>query len=98
MPDVPRLIARRPWTTQPVPMAAIMLSPPPTATFTVAGKPSAVAVVGSMSNSASGLARGGRQSARSRSGSVARSRSRDQVRLRTSSQPVPDASPYSQNR
>ena len=98
MPEVPRLIASLPSSTQPVPMAAIMLSPPPTATFAVAGTPKCFATLGSMSNSASGAAIGGRHAARSRSASVARSRSLDHVRERTSSQPVPEASPHSQKR
>jgi hypothetical protein len=96
VPEVPRLIASRPSATQPVPIAAIMLSPPPTATFTCSDRPSCAAVAGAMSNSASGSAMGGRHTPRLRSRSVARSSSFDHCRVRTSSQPVPEASPYSQ--
>lgn len=95
VPDVPRLIVSTPGATLPVPMAAIMLSPPPAATITPCGRPSSSAIFDAMPKLASASTNGGRKSARFVSLSVAASISRDHVRVRTSSQPVPDASPYS---
>ena len=46
VPDVPRLITATPGTTAPTPIAAHMLSPPPTETGIPAGRPSASARLG----------------------------------------------------
>jgi hypothetical protein len=84
-----------PGSTLPVPIAAIMLSPPPAATRTSRGRPSASAMAAAMGKLASASTSGGRHCARSRSRSIAASNCGDQRRVRTSSQPVPDASPCS---
>ena len=84
-----------PEATLPVPIAAIMLSPPPAETRTPCGRPSSSAMAAEMGKLASASTSGGRQAARSRCASVAASNSGDHWRVRTSSQPVPEASPYS---
>ncbi len=95
VPEVPRLMLSTPAATLPVPMAAIMLSPPPAAMRTPRGRPSLSATTRAMGKLAFALTSCGRHSARSRSGSVAASIAADQSRVRTSSQPVPEASPHS---
>ena len=88
-----------PGVTLPVPMAPIMLSPPPIATGIPAGNPISCAAcadsvpIGPLSNRTSG-----RHSRRSLSGSIARSIFSDQSRVRMSRNPVPDASPASMQR
>gem|GEM_PF-4819674 len=85
----------RPAATFPVASAAIMLSPPPVETCTSAGRSSSAAIVGASVNVVSSGTSGGSNASRSRCGSIACSSSGDQRRWRTSSQPVPEASPYS---
>jgi hypothetical protein len=95
VPEVPRLMLSTPAATLPVPMAAIMLSPPPAETHTFRGRPNSPAMSGERGKLASGPTSGGRHADRSRYASVAASSGLDHWRVRTSSQPVPEASPYS---
>ena len=44
VPEVPRLMTSLPGATAPVPHSAIMLSPPPTATWTLDGRPKKAAL------------------------------------------------------
>jgi hypothetical protein len=59
------------------------------------GRPSSSATCGAMGKLASAATSGGKHAASLRVASVAAINASDQRRVRTSSQPVPDASPYS---
>ena len=94
MPLVPKLAVTTPGATLPVPIAPIMLSPPPALTTTSVVSPYFLASSGrSRPAGRCESASGGSQSARW--GSIALIASRDHTRRRTSIRAVPEASPYS---
>ena len=96
VPDVPRLIVIRPVLTLPVPIAAIILSPPPLATGIPTGRPNIEAAFAcNCPIGASAATKDGTTLARSLSGSTAASIPLCHVRRRMSSMPVPEASPHS---
>ncbi len=83
-----------PWRTLPVPMAPIMLSPPPELTVTLDVRFQAEASSGRSVPAGSEEGRSGGNLV-ARPGATASSTGSDQVRVRTSSRAVPEASPYS---
>ncbi len=94
MPLVPRLALTTPGETLPVPMAPIMLSPPPALTTTSAEKPYFCAIAARRAcRPACDGDSGGSQSARFLSSALITAE--DHVRFRTSISAVPEASPYS---
>ena len=96
VPELPRLIVRRPDTTFPVPIAAIILSPPPVDTGIPSGIPYSIETSRSViPMNLSDFTKGGRYFSSFESGSIAFNRSDDHSRLEMFNIPVPDASPYS---
>ena len=94
VPLVPKLAVMTPARVLPVPMAPIILSPPPALTRMPGFKSSNLAVEAcSVPAGLSLRISGGRQPASS--GSMASMTALDHLRLRTSSNAVPLASPYS---
>ena len=96
VPELPRLMVALPGVTFPVPIAAIILSPPPVDTGVPSGIPYSIETSRFVTpmNSPT-LANGGRYFSILISESTASKSLGDHFRLRTSSMPVPDASPYS---
>ena len=94
VPLVPKLAVMTPARVLPVPIAPIMLSPPPALTSTSGCRPSCLAVEACKLPAGWSLEmRGG--SLPASSGSMASIAALDHLRLRTSSRAVPLASPYS---
>ncbi len=95
VPLVPKLAVMTPARVLPVPMAPIMLSPPPALTSTPGVRSSSLGRGGLQraGGLVAALISGG--SLPARSGSIASRTAPDHFRLRTSSNAVPLASPYS---
>ncbi|CVE87179.1 Uncharacterised protein [Serratia marcescens] len=99
VPEVPRLRVRVPASMLPEPMAAIMLSPPPVETRTAGPRPSFSAAAGrTVPMQHSALLSGGRACHRRPLSSMRSTAVLLQRRVRTSNNPVPEASPYSATR
>ena len=99
VPEVPRLTVTTPDDTLPVPMALIILSPPPIETGVPSGRANYFATDGSnLPISSFPVRTSGKQSSKSRLGSIADNIFSDHCRVRIFKKPVPEASPASMQR